>query len=296
MKKMYLILPVLAGIMFGSAGIFVRTLTAEGFDNITVLFTRTAFATLEMAIFIFIYNRRLFRIKIKHLPIFLGTGLLGMMGLNLCYNNALNGLTLSMAAVLLSTAPVFVMLLAAVIFKEHVTSQKIICMFIMIAGCVLASGLLENSSGIDVSISGILFGVGAAFFYAMYNIFSKIATEKNYDTYTVIFFSVLIISIGLIPFADFPEIGMFIMKKPITNILFLLIHSLITSVLPYIFLTVALLHAEAGKVSILSSGGEPIAAVVFGILVYGEIPSILMLAGLAVVILALLLLNVKKQS
>lgn len=162
-------------------------------------------------------------------------------------------------------------------------------------GCVLTSGLLEQQSGIRVSIIGIIFGIAAAFFYALYSIFSRVATDKNYHTYTVIFYSVLMASIALLPFADFPAIGSFVAAQPVANIGFILLHSLFTSVLPYILITLALLHAEAGKVSILASGGEPIAAAIFGIIFYSEVPSVLMTIGLVVVIAALTLLCYEKK-
>ena len=38
MKKLMLLLPVLSGVLWGSAGIFVRTLDAFGFDNCTMIF------------------------------------------------------------------------------------------------------------------------------------------------------------------------------------------------------------------------------------------------------------------
>ena len=295
MKKVILILPIIAGIMFGGSGIFVRSLTETGMNNQTILFLRAIFAMIEILIFILIYNRKLLKIKIKHIPIFLCTGILGMVGLNLCYNEAINRLTLSLAAVLLSTAPIFVMVLAAIIFKEKVTKKKIFCMIVAIIGCVLASGLLEEQSGMVIATSGLLFGIASAFFYALYSIFSRIATDKEYHTYTVIFYSVLVISLVLIPFADFRMIGTYVKENAIEGVCFLLLHSLCTSVLPYIFLTLALLHAEAGKVSILASGGEPIAAVVFGILLYNEVPSVIMILGLVTVIVALALLCIEKK-
>lgn len=72
---------------------------------------------------------------------------------------------------------------------------------------------------------------------------------------------------------------------------FLLLHSLLTSVLPYICFTVALNYVEAGKVAILASG-EPIAAMLFGIFFYQEIPTVLSLIGLFTVLFALGLLTI----
>lgn len=298
MKRFILLLPVVAGIMFGSSGVFVRKLSGFGMDNPTVLFTRTAFAALCMLLFLLIFDRKLLKLKVRDIPLFLGTGLLGMLGLNLCYNEAINRLSLSLAAVLLSTAPVFVIILAAIFFKERITKKKVGCMLLAIVGCTLASGLMEQTNGMTVSPAGIGLGVCAAVFYALYSIFSRKATDRGYHTYTVIFYSVLIISIVLLPFADFEKIGQFISEVPAGNTMFLFAHALCTSVLPYIFITLALLHTEAGKVSILASGGEPIAAVVFGLLFYDEIPSWLMLAGLVITITALTLLcmNPKKEK
>lgn len=295
MKKIILILPVIAGIMFGGAGIFVRILTEAGINNQTVLFSRAFVATIEMLIFILIYDRNLLKIKIRHIPIFLGTGILGMLGLNLCYNEAINRLTLSLSAVLLSTAPIFVIFIAALVFKEKITVKKICCMIFAIIGCIMASGLLEQHSSIIISSLGLITGVAAAIFYALYSVFSRIATDYSYSTYTVIFYSVLTISVVLIPFSDYSSIITFIEEDLLRNIIFLLAHSLCTSVLPYIFLTLSLRYAEAGKVSILASGGEPVAAVIFGVIFYSEIPSLMMMVGLAVVIASLTFLCVEKS-
>ena len=54
MKKIYLLLPIIARIMFGSTGIFVRTLTENGVDSTTLLFLRFSIAILYIAIAIFL--------------------------------------------------------------------------------------------------------------------------------------------------------------------------------------------------------------------------------------------------
>ena len=70
----------------------------------------------------------------------------------------------------------------------------------------------------------------------------------------------------------------------------MLLNSLCTSVLPYVLYTLSLTHIETGKVSILASGGEPIAAMLLGMLFFSEIPTILSLIGLILTIIALSLL------
>ena len=73
--------------------------------------------------------------------------------------------------------------------------------------------------------------------------------------------------------------------------------SLCTAVRPYAFYTVALDHMEAGKASILCSC-EPVAAMVFGFFFFREISTVLSIAGLIIVLIALamLVLSGKKQE
>lgn len=289
-EKLMILLPVIAGVLWGSAGVFVRKLNDFGMDKYSVLGTRMSVAVAILFVVLLICDRRLLKISMKDIWLFLGCGLLGILGLNYCYNEAVGEVTLSLAAILLSLAPIFVMLLSSIIFKEEVTLKKVGCMVLAISGCVLASGILESSSGLKWSVGGIVMGILSAFFCALYGIFSKIATNKGYHTFTIIFYSLLIIAIVLMPFTDWAVFGTFIKEAPIPNSVFAVCHSACTSILPYAFYSIALLHMENGKVSILAGGGEPMAAVVFGALFFSEIPTIVNLVGLAITIVALSLL------
>lgn len=77
----------------------------------------------------------------------------------------------------------------------------------------------------------------------------------------------------------------------------MLMHSLCTAVYPYAFYTVALDHMEAGKASILCFC-EPVAAMVFGFFFFRKIPTVLSIAALIIVLIALamLVLSDKKQE
>ena len=67
MKKIYLLLPILAGIMFGSTGIFVRTLTENGVDSTTLLFLRFSIAVLYILLAILLTDKNLLKpMRIVH--------------------------------------------------------------------------------------------------------------------------------------------------------------------------------------------------------------------------------------
>ena len=293
MKKIYLIFPILAGIMFGSGGIFVRTLTENGIDSTTLLFLRYAIALPVILIFILVNDKTLLKPKFTHLNLFIITGL-SIVALNLCYNVAVIRVSLSLAAILLSSAPVFVIIFAYIFFREKITSQKVISIILVIVGCTLTTGLLEGNIA-NVSMTGILWGAGSAVFWAIYTLASKKALEVGEHTYTILFYSLILIVIVLLPFTSFSQITAFINMDIIINTIFLILHSLLTFAIPYILLTESLNYVDSGISSILTSGAEPLAALVWGIIIYDEIPSLLMLVGIILTISALAILS-KSES
>lgn len=291
LKQWIQIFPILSGIMWGSAGIFVRKLSELGLNSVSIVETRIVVAIIIIIAGLLYLDKSLLKIKLKDLWIFLCAGIFSMLGLNLCYNFAINELTLSLSAVLLSLAPIFVLILASILFKEKLTLQKTICAILALIGCILSSGVLEEVGAMKWTTIGIIIGTLGAFFYGTYSIFSKIAMLKGYHSFTVTIYSLISVGIALLPFTDWLKVLEIIQIDPAPMSGFLLLHSLLTSVLPYICFTVALNYVEAGKVAILASG-EPIAAMLFGIFFYQEIPTVLSLIGLFTVLFALGLLTI----
>lgn len=275
--------------MFGSSGIFVRTLTQNGIDSATLLFLRFSIAAVPILIAILATDRKLFKISLKDIPLFLVCALC-MVGLNLCYNESMNTVPLSLAAVLLSIAPIYVVIIAYFAFGEKITSKKLICMALAIFGCVLMTGVLESSMG-NVPLFGIACGIGAGLFWAFYLIASKKSIENGNHTFTILLYSIIFLSVALVPFTDFGEISSFISLSPLWAIIFLIVHSTFSFALPYIFSTLSLNYMDSGVSSILLSGAEPFAALIFGFMLYGEIPTLLMFAGFILTIIAMTMLS-----
>ena len=160
------LLPFISGICWGAAGIFVRTLEHDGLDNFSMISFRMLIAALITGIWILFYNRHLFYVHQRDFWLFIGSGMIGMTALSVFYNISVTKGSLALSAVLLAMSPVFVLFLAAVFFHEPVTRHKLICVTLALIGCVLVSGVLE-SNGLSWSITGILCGILASFFYAV---------------------------------------------------------------------------------------------------------------------------------
>ena len=295
MKKFIPILPILSGIFWGGGGIFIRRLMELNINSFTVVSSRVIVASIIFFICVFLYDRSLIKIKLKDLWIFVSAGILGILGLNICYNEAVKQLSLSLSAVLLSLSPIFVLIFANIFFKERITVKKIICMILALLGCFFASGVLETNETMRWTYFGIFIGFLGAFFYGLYSIFSKLAIIKNYNTLTVTLYALISIAIISLPFTDWKALSNVVVENGFGMLVFMLFHSLCISVFPYAFFTIALGHMDAGKASILASG-EPIAAMFFGIFFYHEIPTVLSVIGVLLTLTALTLLSLPEKN
>ena len=131
------LLPIIAGVFWGSVGTFVRYLNANGIGSMTILSSRVLVAALILLVGILCTRPSLLKIKLRDLWIFLIASLVGMLGLNACYNEAIHYLPMSLAAILLGLYPIFVMILAAFLFHERITGKKVLCMALALLGCTL---------------------------------------------------------------------------------------------------------------------------------------------------------------
>lgn len=295
MKRFIFLFPILAGISWGSVGIFVRKLTQWGMDNYTILATRGLIASLILLSVFFIFDKSLLKIKLKDSWLFLCSGLFGMLALNLGYNTAINELSLSFAAVLLCLAPMFVIIFSFLFLGEKITSKKIICLILAIAGCICTSGIIENHTNITITPFGVCSGLFAAISYATYLALSTKAIQKGYNALTITFYSLIVMTLSLILFADWNITIKIIENAPIQNILFMILHALVASVCPYLLHTYSLKYIETGKAAILAES-EPISAMIFGIIFFSEIPTFIGITGLILILTSLTLLSIKVKG
>ena len=131
------ILIIIAGLFWGSMGIFVRHLNDLGFTSIQVACLRLTTAGLIFAIILLIKDRKGFKINVRDIPLFLALGLVSILFFTCCYFTAIRLMTMSTAAILLYTSPIWVMILAIIFLKEKFSVQKLIALILAFAGCVL---------------------------------------------------------------------------------------------------------------------------------------------------------------
>ena len=284
------ILIIIAGLFWGSMGIFVRHLNDLGFTSIQVACLRLTMAGLLFAIVLLIKEPKRFKIKVKDIPLFLALGIVSILFFTCCYFTAIRLMTMSTAAILLYTSPIWVMILAIIFLKEKITPQKVIALILAFMGCVLVSGF-----GGKVTAVGILVGLGSGLGYGLYSIFGTVALKK-YSPFTVTCYTFLIAGAGSILVANPIDLADKISKadSKIGLFGFVLLTSVVTAVIPFLLYTLGLNRTTAGKAAVLATV-EPAAATLFGFFVMKEKVGPVAICGIALVFLAIIVLSLRKR-
>lgn len=285
------ILIIIAGLFWGSMGIFVRHLGSLGFTSIQIASLRLSCAAIIYVVILLFKDRKGFKIALKDIPLFLGLGILSILFFTFCYFTAIRIMTMSAAAILLYTSPIWVMLMSCLFFKEKLTLNKIVALVLAFGGCVLVSGI----GGGTVTVAGVLFGLGSGIGYGLYSIFGTIALRK-YSTFTITTYTFIVAGIGSFFVADTPDmINKLMATDVVSTLLFVLLTSVVTAVIPYLLYTLGLAKTTASKAAILATV-EPVAATIFGVTVMNEKITLLAFAGIVLVLSAIVVLNVRIKS
>ena len=285
------ILIIIAGLFWGSMGIFVRHLNGLGFTSIQVACLRLTVAGILFALILLIKDPKGFKISPRDIPLFLALGLVSILFFTCCYFTAIRLMTMSTAAILLYTSPIWVMILAIIFLKEKITLQKIIALILAFAGCVLVSGF-----GGKVSVTGILVGLGSGLGYGLYSIFGTFALKK-YSPLTVTCYTFLIAGLGSIVVSDPVDLAAKIssVDNKLSLFGFVLLTSVVTAVIPFLLYTLGLNMTTAGKAAVLATV-EPAAATLFGFFVMKETVGPVAIAGIILVFAAIIILSVGKRE
>ena len=290
MKKFAPMFVLSAGTLWGVMGVFVRKLGTYGFSPLQIACLRILFGAVLFLLITAIFRRDLLKIQPRDVGLFLGMGLLSLLLFTVCYFTTISLASLSVAAILLYTSPIWVMLMSAVCFREKITRRKLLCAAMAFGGCVLVSGIGSAASlSPMVIVTGLLSAVG----YGLYSIFGTFALRK-YQPLTVTTYAFLFGAAGALLLCNPAQIARVICEsgQPGRLVLLITVTAFVTAVLPYLLYTVGLSHMRASAAAIMASI-EPVVATTAGALVFGEALTVPAFAGIALVLGAIVVLNAK---
>lgn len=286
------LLIIIAACFWGSMGIFVRGLGEYGFSPIQITAIRITLAALMFCGLLLAKDRNGFKIRLRDIPLFLGLGFGSILFFTICYFSAITLMPLSTAAILLYTSPIWIVLMSAVFFREKMNAQKLAALALAFGGCVLVSGI----SGEGISLKGLLFGLGSGIGYGLYSILGTIALRR-YSPYTVTTYTFSLAAIGSW-FISSPTdmLSKFSIASDLSWLVFFcVLTALVTAVIPFLSYTLGLRTVEASKAGIIATL-EPMVATVIGITCFSEALTLLSGMGIALILAAVVMLNLKRAQ
>lgn len=246
------LLMAVAMFIFGTLAPFVRSINVSSGE---LALYRAVLATVLVGGFLLITKQKFsFGDVKKELLLLLLSG--GAMGINwILLFEAYKYTTVSVATLSYYFAPVIVMAICPIIFKEKLTAKQIICFVMATAGLVLITG---TAGGGSQDLLGIAFGLGAAMFYATVMLLNKFIKGVTGLHRTFIqFLSAIIV---LLPYVAFTS-GFNLGRLNSNGIIALLIVGIVHTGITYCMYFSALKELPGQKVAILSYI-DPLVAVV----------------------------------
>ena len=281
---------VLAAICWGVIGFFTKSLTDIGISTMSLVFLRGFFAVITLGMFLLLTKRSALRIRIKDLWCFLCSGVFSIFFMTFFYFYSMKHTSLAVSSVLIYVAPAVVTLLSALIFGERMTGKKWLAILLTFVGCALVCGIFDGEQ--KYSLVGILFGIGSGISYASYSIFSRIALNKGYDSMTISFYSFVFFTLTAMPFADMEGI---VSSFGIKTIFLSAGLGLVCCTMPFVLYTEGMKRVDNSHASVVATL-EPCVATLLGVAAYGEELRASIVAGVAILILGIAIMNKKDKN
>ena len=274
-----------AAALWGIIGVWNRNLMAAGLSPTGIVVVRNFGGMLLLLAVFAVKDRGVFRVRREHLKYFFGTGIISVVLFTSCYFSCQKICSLAVASILLYTAPSFVVILSAILGKEPVTKKKLLALALTLVGCACVCGVFDG--GLTVTFTGILLGLGAGFFYALYSVFGRYALA-HYSSMTVTVWTFIFAGPASLVMLRPAEMRA-VFTAPSA---WLLAAGLVvfSTVAPYILYTRGLARVESGKASIMASL-EPVVAALAGVLIFGEPMGLLTLLGILCVLAGVYILR-----
>lgn len=283
MKKIFdpRLMFIISMTVFGTLAPFVRNIPLASGE---LALYRALFAIVLIGAYLLISKQKLSLKKIKkELPLLLLSG--AAMGINwILLFQAYKYTTVSAATLSYYFAPVLVTALCPLLFKEKMTAKQIICFLMSTLGIVMITG--TGSGNGENNLLGILFGLGAAVFYATVILLNKFIKEVDGIHRTFLqFIAAIIVLVPYVIFTSSFNLGT--LDK--TGFINLFIVGVIHTGITYCMYFSSLKKLPGQKAAILSYI-DPLVAVLISVTVLNEEMTLWQVIG-GVLILGFTLLN-----
>ena len=268
-----------AAVLWALIGLFSRAILDRGVAPLEIAFWRATLAGAAFALHAALVGR----LRLERGRDLVSLAAFALLGVTLFYAALVlaietGGITL--AFVLLYTAPAFVVLLAWPLLGGRLTRAKLALVALATLGVALVASGGSDAQGVQVSTVSLGWGLASGVAYASYYLFGKWVLAR-YAPVTVFAVVLPIGAVGLAPFVTFTP-------KDATVWLLLITLALVSTYLAYLVYYTGLRQVEASR-AVLVATVEPVIAAALAAAVYGERLGVLGVVGATLILTAALL-------
>ncbi|SFJ86623.1 Threonine/homoserine efflux transporter RhtA [Halobacillus dabanensis] len=282
-------LVMLAAICWGISGGIADILMNKGWDPIVISFYRGAVGFLCFFVW-FLFRFRQNWVTSRRLYIWSLLAGIGVAGNFTFYFISIEASSVAIAATLMYTAPVFVLLISFILRMERSSWFKWGCIAGVLMGIVLLTGAY-NTQSISVSFLGAAAGLASGLAYALFIFGFKNASAigKPQTSLTIAFFSFCLL---LFLFTDSKEVAAVMTSSDLGWFLLL---GLVGAGISFILYLIGIRWTAASTASMVAMV-EPVTASLFGVLLLGDHLTLIQLLGMALILLTITVLSVKQSD
>jgi len=284
--------------MFLWGGSFVLTKhLLNDFNPITIIFIRCVIASIFFATFCVIVYKKEFIIAKKDLKFFIGMAFFEPFIYFLFETYSLKYCDASVVSVIIATIPLFVALMAVIIFKERLSKLNFFGIALSISGIVIM--LWRSFGDAGFSYFGILLAFGAVFSTIGYNFFLK-KIPTTYNPVVVITWQNIIGLIAFLPFVFLVNnaetyAAQYFAIFDVKNLSFILILSIFCSTVAFILYIDSMRNLGLARTNIFVNL-IPVMTAVIAFFVLKEEITISKILGILIVIMGIFLVQYKRKT
>jgi len=277
---------IVATVFWGTSGIFI-SLTNQNWDisAVSLAFWRDITTFTSLLIGIAVLRPNLLQVKRKDIPWLVAMGAISIGSFHVLWNTSVFLIGASVSTVIQCNAPIFVTVMAWIIFKEALTSRKIIAVALSVIGTVLISGIL-GMSAIQISNLGVVAALSSAIFYGSFSLFGK-KLAGDYNPWTILLYIFGFAALTLLPFqllnpSSFPY------RPPALFYFIGLI--LIATISGFAIYTTALARMQA-SIAAITATSEVVFAAVFAYFILDERMDVWQILGAILIVSGVILVS-----
>jgi drug/metabolite transporter (DMT)-like permease len=281
-----------AAAVFGKA-IFNGSLFAGRASISPVVLTqaRTSFTVLVLGPLLWLrFGRSIFKISRHDLALCALVGTMGVACSNYFYYFAVQKTTVSLAITVQYIAPIWVLAYMVVRGRERLSLQKTAAALVAMIGTALAIGVFY--SGMQFNVIGVGAALLASFGYSFYNIAAQGLVTKNHQ-FTVTFY--VLLGAGVLWQVVNPPWRLVAQHYSREQWEFLFAFACLSMLLPYMLYLSGLKYLDPTR-AVITSCLEPVFAILFAVLFVRETLRPLQVVGIAAVLAATVMVQIKPKA